>query len=215
MILDSSSNMMTGSQLRKEKQEFEQLYQLELALRKNKKETSSKYAEGVVSSKLLREEISEEEKQRLLNELEKDKMARTKTTDWQPNAILCKRFGLMDPYRNKEVKTTDFNKHPDSKRRGKVEFVEKGAQQLAGHKGDEFFYRIQKTVNKFDSLQKHMDKSDLPANMRDVGDSNYVDVESESGSDMEGVTEINKASMDTALAMTKRPQQGVFEDIFN
>ena len=87
VIIDASSNMMTGSQLRKEKEEFIKLYQLELAMRKEK-ESLGNYASGVVMSKNYREEISEEKKKALLEEIEKEKKSRTVTTDWQPNAIL-------------------------------------------------------------------------------------------------------------------------------
>jgi hypothetical protein len=59
IIIDTSSNMMTGSQLRKEKEEFARLYQLEVALRKEK-ESSGSYLSGVVTSKKYREEITEQ-----------------------------------------------------------------------------------------------------------------------------------------------------------
>jgi hypothetical protein len=59
IIIDTSSNMMTGSQLRKEKEEFIQLYQLEVVLRKGK-ESIGGYSSGVVTSKMYREEITDE-----------------------------------------------------------------------------------------------------------------------------------------------------------
>ena len=72
IINDTSWNMMTGSQIRKEKQEFEELYKLELALR-SQKEQLGKYSSEVVSSKMYREEISEEKKQSLIEQLENEK----------------------------------------------------------------------------------------------------------------------------------------------
>lgn len=72
IVTDTSWNMMTGSQLRKEKQEFEQLYKLEVALR-GQRDKSDKYAQEVVSSKKYREEITDEKKQELIEQIEQEK----------------------------------------------------------------------------------------------------------------------------------------------
>ena len=72
IINDTSWNMMTGSQIRKEKEEFEVLYKLELALR-NQKEQSGKYSSEVFASKKYREEITDEKKQSLIEQLENEK----------------------------------------------------------------------------------------------------------------------------------------------
>jgi hypothetical protein len=87
IIMDSSSNMMKGSQIRKEKEEFQRLYQLELALRKEK-EFSGKYSSGVVMSKNYKEELSKEKQLELISQLEKERKSRTVVVDWQPNALL-------------------------------------------------------------------------------------------------------------------------------
>ncbi|CAI2360364.1 unnamed protein product [Moneuplotes crassus] len=206
VIFDSSSNMMTGSQLRKEKEEFASLYQLELGLRKEK-ESSGKYASGVVSK-----------------EIEKEKKARTVTTDWQPCAILCKRFGLMDPFQNKKDLVGDFNKVPErnSSRSRKVEFVEKASGPIKPAMGDEFFYKIQKTVGRNDLIQQEIDKgekgtamsSKVQEKVQNITAAGYFDMDSDSGSDMEGVQE-SKANIQSIVEISKRPDQDVFENIFN
>ena len=227
VIMDTSSNMMKGSEIRKEKEEFAKLYQLELALRKEK-QSSGKYASEVVSSKKYREEISEDKQLELIQQLEKEKQARTVVTEWQPNALLCKRFGLLDPFKNKQSKVHDFNKNPSHQKfaKGRVEFVDQGngAREPGSMKGDEFFYKIQRHVNRNEVLQKELEKdggaqamgSGVDSKLQSLSHSNYVDVASDSNSDMEGIEEIdNKNIMNNVISLTKRPEQGVFVDIFN
>lgn len=188
IINDTSCNMMTGSQLRKEKQQFEQLYKLELALR-SQKEQSGKYSHGVVSSKMYRDEITEDKKQSLIEQLEKEHKAATVTVDWQPNAVLCKRFGLMDPFRNKDNQIFDFNKNPNYKKgKRSLEFIDQNntTAKYKNIKGDEFFYKIQRGVERNETLQKQVTER---------GNFDNIPSDSESGSDMDGIEESNLSNI--------------------
>jgi hypothetical protein len=164
-------------------------------------------------------------KQALIKELEDEKKSRTVTKDWQPNAILCKRFGLLDPFRSKNDLTYDFNKDPSASKlnKGKIEFVDSNTTSKKGGMGDEFFYKIQKTVGRNEAIQEELNKGDTSAALSksqkdkvQALNAEYVDIESDSASDMEDIKEGNiKANMESIAAISNRPGQKVFEDIFN
>lgn len=113
----------------------------------------------------------------------------TVTVDWQPNALLCKRFGLMDPFKNKDNQIFDFNKNPNHKRgKRSLEFIDQNNTTAKSKfvKGDEFFYKIQRGVERNETLQREVDQK---------GNYDNIPSDSESGSDMEGITESNLANI--------------------
>ena len=115
--------------------------------------------------------------------------ATTVTVDWQPNALLCKRFGLMDPFRNKDSQVYDFNKNHNQKRgKRSLEFIDQNVTTVKSKltKGDEFFYKIQRGVERNETLRREVDQK---------GNIDAIPSESESGSDMEGIIESNLANI--------------------
>lgn len=214
---------MTGSQIRKEKETFEQLYQLELALRKEK-EGNSKYASEVVTSKKYRDEITDDKKEELIKQMEDEKMQYTVTTNWQPNALLCKRFGLLDPFMNKQNKVHDFNRDPKQKKytNNKIEFVDQG-ESMKGQKGDEFFYKIQRGVGRISKLQEQLNEGEdveinpaMANKVKNLSNSNYLNMDSDSDSDMDGIEEAtSKHVHSNVINLSKKSKQEQIRNIFN
>ena len=131
---------------------------------------------------------------------------------------------MLDPYKNKKDIVNDFNRDPSQAKlnKGKIQFVDQGSSKSKPGLGDEFFYKIQKTVNRNENIQKELDKgtvnsalsSKIQDKVQNLTSSGYVDMESDSNSDMEGVQE-TKANMESIASIKRRPDQNVFEDIFN
>jgi hypothetical protein len=128
---------------------------------------------------------------------------------------------LLDPFKNKDSSIGDFNKNPNKPRynKGRIQFVEKSSGEVK-IKGDEFFYKIQKTVGRSEIIQKELAKSgnsktgDITG-MHSLANPNYVEIDSsESGSDME-IAEIREKEVQKSVIISERPEEKVFKNIFN
>ena len=184
-------------------------------MRDKRSKNSNKYAAGVVSSKKYQEQIDKHKQEQLIQELEEAKKARVVTTDWQPSALLCKRFGILDPFKHKKAQTYDFNKKPNQNypKPGTLDFVTQNANSKTSNmiQGDEFFYKIQRNVERKEIIQQQ-----FATQAKQEDNENDADIDIPSDSDMDSVEEGDQhTNLKNVISVANRPDADVFKNIFN
>jgi hypothetical protein len=98
IVFDVPNNMMTGSQLRKEKEEFKKL--IEMYRDWQQKNTQSKDQSNTV--------FSRDNKLPSVNN-SADRQPKIKAFDWVPERLLLLRFGLPDPHQKRDKQSLNLS----------------------------------------------------------------------------------------------------------
>lgn len=109
------NNMMKGSQLREESQEFEKLFKLNKLQMEAGAPQQDKYSRSVVSSEMKSKQTSAEDLQKKIEALQKS-LNQREERDWQPAHLLLSRCGIKDPHESKKVKPPMYFRESDQQR---------------------------------------------------------------------------------------------------
>eukprot|EP00347_Sterkiella_histriomuscorum_P000370 403376125 len=177
VTFDVPNNMMTGSQLKLERQEFDKLIKLNKMMKQQKQEAlesgridkdQAKYQAGVYTSEM--KNRSQQDITKRIEQLEKE-INKREEQNWQPAPLLLTRFGLLDPHESKKIKPPMFFKNLRQEQKQQVTFDSKGetllnipgssmANEQPNIDGDEYFRNIQEQFGMNQGMEVVKDKND-------------------------------------------------------
>eukprot|EP00347_Sterkiella_histriomuscorum_P003294 403364837 len=231
VTFDVPNNMMTGSQLKIERQEFDKLIKLNKMMKQQKQEAlesgridrdQAKYQAGVYTSEM--KNRSQQDITKRIEQLEKE-INKREEQNWQPAPLLLTRFGLLDPHESKKIKPPMFFKNLRQEQKQQVTFDSKGetllnipgssmANEQPNIDGDEYFRNIQEQFGMNQGMEVVKDKNDdlSPRSDTDlnenIGDQNKNNLYEK---DLDRIAIVDKSLM----SLQNRPPISLFESIFN
>ncbi len=203
---------MRGSEIVREKKEFEELWAKN---ERKRKAMSGNYVNlSIVATE---DKIHSAEIQARINELQA-KIQRRKTAPWKPEPALCKKFKVLDPYEHKPFEAEESEEKP---RKGLKDFVkgevitggrgEKMASEAAPeavpaaapNDGNKFFKEVQAS---FMQEEAKVDTEMIPQKIATA--ENEAE---EKGAEEQNVPE----EQQLVVSMEKRPEMSLFQSIFD
>ena len=181
----------------RERKEFEEL------LAKNEKKRTA------MSSNYINLTIAEEENpnrnKEILERIDELKKAisKRKTSEWKPESLLCKKFGVLDPYEHKEF----HNEEPERRKPTLNDFIKESVMKggksemnetkSKGSDGNLFFKEVQESF------------------MEEIKKENGEEVNKEGVEKEEGEDENKDKQQQLVVSMEARPEISLFQSIFD
>ncbi|TNV81789.1 hypothetical protein FGO68_gene12465 [Halteria grandinella] len=207
VYFDVPNNMMTGSQMRVENQEFEKLHKLhKLAGEQGYTTQGDTYQKGVFTSEMK----NSGDIQKKIDALEKS-LNRREERDWQPAHLLLLRCALRDPHEQRKVKPPMYFKSKEQKK-GYTEFDSRetlnqmpmSVMANAFEDGNTYFKDIQEQYASNESVYVEV-----------VGEKEGGTVEVEEGIVDEIPEKVVSEQVEIIEVTQQRPPMSLFESIFN